>query len=235
MSTLRTTCVFVTALILALWSSASHAATTAAPTQTPTPTPTPTSTACAGEPPQVNPVTSPTNLLQQTITGFGRPLTDVGGSHSIIVTTPAGAFSAHTSSPDDFPFSTFAATVNLVLGVNDLTVCHTSICGFRPCTSYDLNGNPLRIIVNAPAPTDTPTPTPTVPGTFVPCSTFEPCVGDCDSSSQVEVSDIILMANITLGNLPVSSCTPGDTNGDREITVDEIVAAVNSLLCGCVP
>ena len=60
------------------------------------------------------------------------------------------------------------------------------------------------------------------------------CVGDCDSSSVVEVSDIIVMANIALGNFPVSFCPAGDTNGDREITVDEIVAAVDSLLCGCV-
>jgi len=134
------------------------ATATKSPATTPTPTPTgtspattPTSTACAGEPPRVDPVTSPTDLLQQTITGFGRPLTDIGGSHSISVTTPAGVFGAHTSSQ-----AKFAATVDLVPGVNDLTVCIYSVCGFVPCTSYDLNGNPLQIIVNAPTPTDTP-------------------------------------------------------------------------------
>ena len=219
MPTLRTTRVFVTALILALSSSATHAATTptiltptptphptisecnplapdcpsettcgcccgtweclppdaicceiacafptAPPTPiiTPTPTAPPTSTACAGEPASVNPVTSPTDLLQQTITGFGRPLTDSGGSHTIYVTSPAGVFAAFTSL-QYFPFSTFAATVDLVPGVNTLVVCQTShVCGVVPCTSYDLNGNPLQIIVNAPTATDTPTPIPTV-------------------------------------------------------------------------
>jgi len=41
------------------------------------------------------------------------------------------------------------------------------------------------------------------------------------------------MVNIALGSAPVSSCSPGDTNGDGEITVNEIIQAVNRALTGC--
>jgi hypothetical protein len=41
------------------------------------------------------------------------------------------------------------------------------------------------------------------------------------------------MVNIALGNLPASTCAAGDANHDGEITVDEILAAVNKALNGC--
>ena len=202
------------------------------PTQTrtgtpPTGTPTPTSTACAGEPPWVNPVTSPTDLLQQTITGFGRPLTDVGGSHSISVTTPAGVFGAHSSQEP----TTFAATVDLLPGVNDLTVCQYSVCGFVPCTSDDLNGNPLQIIVNVPTPTDTPTP----PPAYTPSASAPPtpiCTGDCGGTHVVAVNDVITLVNIALGDAQPSACPLGVPNG-VEVNIAVILQAVNHVLYGC--
>jgi hypothetical protein len=41
------------------------------------------------------------------------------------------------------------------------------------------------------------------------------------------------MVNMALGNAPVSSCTAGDPNRDRQVTVDEILAAVANALQGC--
>jgi hypothetical protein len=41
------------------------------------------------------------------------------------------------------------------------------------------------------------------------------------------------MINIALGNTPVGNCLAGDANGDRQITVDEILTAVNNALNGC--
>ena len=41
------------------------------------------------------------------------------------------------------------------------------------------------------------------------------------------------MVNIALGNGNVSSCVAGDANHDGEITVDEILTAVNNALNGC--
>lgn len=42
------------------------------------------------------------------------------------------------------------------------------------------------------------------------------------------------MVNIALGNAQVPACVPGDANGDGEITINEIVSAVNHALNGCV-
>jgi hypothetical protein len=41
------------------------------------------------------------------------------------------------------------------------------------------------------------------------------------------------MVNIALGEAPLSQCEAGDGNGDNEITVDEILTAVNNALQGC--
>jgi hypothetical protein len=39
--------------------------------------------------------------------------------------------------------------------------------------------------------------------------------------------------NIALGNATVSDCRAGDGNHDGQITIDEILAAVNNALNGC--
>jgi hypothetical protein len=49
----------------------------------------------------------------------------------------------------------------------------------------------------------------------------------------VTVNDILTMVNIALGNASASACSPGDANGDGQITVDEILTAVNNALNGC--
>ena len=41
------------------------------------------------------------------------------------------------------------------------------------------------------------------------------------------------MVNAALGNANVSTCLAGDANHDLQITVDEILAAVNNALNGC--
>ena len=41
------------------------------------------------------------------------------------------------------------------------------------------------------------------------------------------------MVNIALGNTTVCACEAGDTGGDGQITVDEILTAVNNALNGC--
>ena len=42
------------------------------------------------------------------------------------------------------------------------------------------------------------------------------------------------MVNIVLGNADVSTCLAGDANHDNQITVDEILTAVNNALNVCV-
>jgi hypothetical protein len=41
------------------------------------------------------------------------------------------------------------------------------------------------------------------------------------------------MVNIALGNADISTCRVGDANKDGQITVDEILTAVNNALNGC--
>jgi hypothetical protein len=60
-----------------------------------------------------------------------------------------------------------------------------------------------------------------------------PCIGDCDGSGAVDVTEIIKMVNIALGDGSVSDCRAGDANGDDTIDVTEIIQAVNSALNGC--
>ena len=59
------------------------------------------------------------------------------------------------------------------------------------------------------------------------------CVGDCDSSLAVDVSEVVTMANIALGTSPVTDCRRGDASGDGQITIDEILQAVNRALTSC--
>jgi hypothetical protein len=40
------------------------------------------------------------------------------------------------------------------------------------------------------------------------------------------------MVNIALGNAALNTCPSGDLNDDREITIDEIIQAVNVALHG---
>lgn len=80
-----------------------------------------------------------------------------------------------------------------------------------------------------PTGTATPTPSPTVSPTPV----APQCVGDCDGSGDVTVNEIITMANIALGTLPLSACQVGDADGSGDITVNEIIAAVGFALTSC--
>jgi hypothetical protein len=59
------------------------------------------------------------------------------------------------------------------------------------------------------------------------------CVGDCDGDGQVTVNELIKGTNIALGNLPLEECPSFDRNMDSQVTVDEILAAVDAALEGC--
>ena len=59
------------------------------------------------------------------------------------------------------------------------------------------------------------------------------CVGDCNHDDRVTVEELVLGVNMTLGALPADRCPDLDPGGDGEVTVDEIIAAVNNVLAGC--
>lgn len=92
--------------------------------------------------------------------------------------------------------------------------------------------------------TATPTGTPTAsPATATPTSTATPtptdtpevqqCVGDCDRNEQVTVDELVLVVNVALGSSSLQRCTPCDADGDSNVSISEIVGAVDCALNGC--
>jgi hypothetical protein len=67
-----------------------------------------------------------------------------------------------------------------------------------------------------------------------PAPALGPCIGDCSGDGSVTVDNLVTMVTIALGNGLLISCVPGDGNADLAITIDEIIAAVNNALAGCV-
>ena len=59
------------------------------------------------------------------------------------------------------------------------------------------------------------------------------CVGDCDGSGDVSISEIITMVNIALGSADISTCRAGDPDNSGTIEISEIIQAVNNALNGC--
>lgn len=59
------------------------------------------------------------------------------------------------------------------------------------------------------------------------------CAGDCNAAGSVSVDELIQAVNITLGAAPVFECESIDEDGNRLVTIDEIIAAVSAALTGC--
>ncbi len=59
------------------------------------------------------------------------------------------------------------------------------------------------------------------------------CAGDCNGDTAVTIDELLRMVNIGLGDAPFTECTFGDADNDGQITIADIVAAVNSALSGC--
>jgi hypothetical protein len=47
------------------------------------------------------------------------------------------------------------------------------------------------------------------------------------------VDELLTLVNIVLNNAPVSACLAGDLNHDDQVTINEILTAVNAALSGC--
>ena len=49
----------------------------------------------------------------------------------------------------------------------------------------------------------------------------------------VSIGELVTIVNIALGNIPVSDCPAGDRDGNGNIVIAELIAAVNNALSGC--
>jgi hypothetical protein len=225
------------------------------PTYTDTPTVTVTPTSCGADPALVDALTSPTSLLQQTITGDAR----LTGARDIRVTSDAGL-----CTPGTVTATHFEVVCDLLPGqTNHVEVCIINqSCGDNACTTTDRNGDPLEIVqlsatstpsVTATAtqtgnPSDTPTLTPTETQTAIPTLTptvgvtptasitatpKKVCPGDCDGLGTVTVDELVKGVNIALGTMGIETCEAFDANESGTVTIDELIKGVNAALQGC--
>lgn len=61
-------------------------------------------------------------------------------------------------------------------------------------------------------------------------SVLLPLVGDCNDDMEVRIDELMTALGIALGRRPVDDCAAADVDGDRVVTVDEIVIAVGAVL-----
>jgi hypothetical protein len=82
---------------------------------------------------------------------------------------------------------------------------------------------PTRTPTDRRTPTITPTPDPSL------------CAGDCGNDRVVSVDEIVLMLNIALGSASLDDCRAGDSDGDGNIFIPDLLKAVNHLIGSCPP
>lgn len=82
------------------------------------------------------------------------------------------------------------------------------------------------------SPTVTVTPSPP-PATATATPPLPACVGDCDGSGSVTISEPIIGVNIALGSLPLDRCPAFDPSGSGGVEINELITAVNNALNGC--
>lgn len=59
------------------------------------------------------------------------------------------------------------------------------------------------------------------------------CPGDCDGDGRVVVDELVTAVNLALTQQPVTPCPAVDRNANGVITIDELVAATDTMLEGC--
>jgi hypothetical protein len=59
------------------------------------------------------------------------------------------------------------------------------------------------------------------------------CAGDCNHDDRVAVDELVTGVNMALGTMPIDRCPDLDADGDGDVAVAELIAAVNNALAGC--
>lgn len=158
------------------------------------------------------------------------PLDDPG-------TRPRPAASAELSIADakatDLTVESGSDTMNVRITDGELTVsAPPSATATATATATD---TPLPPATATATATETPpnTATATAPATATATIGVPGCVGDCNGSGEVTVSELIAGVSIALGSAPLSTCPAFDCTGSGQVEVSCLVAAVNAALGGC--
>jgi 6-phosphogluconolactonase (cycloisomerase 2 family) len=64
-------------------------------------------------------------------------------------------------------------------------------------------------------------------------SAIPACVGDCHGDGAVTIDELLTGVSIALGTAPLSRCPEFDADGDDQVTLGDILAAINAALSGC--
>ncbi len=108
----------------------------------------------------------------------------------------------------------------------------------------DSTGDSVTVVLNGadvpatPTPLVSATPTPTRSGAPGQTGTPTPtgraaCPGDCGGNRKVSIADVIKGVNIALGLAEVGTCPAFDLDNNGKVSINELIAAVNSVLNGC--
>jgi cysteine-rich repeat protein len=171
------------------------------------PSPTATRTASATATTTLTPSVTPTQVNTATTT--------IGPSATATRTGVATATS--TPTPPATRTHTRTATVT---GSAPATVTRTTTATATLQPGETATATPSsEATTPAATPTDTPPPA--------------ACVGDCDGSCNVEISELILGVNIALGNFPLQNCPAFDPSGNGRVEINELIQAVSNALNGC--
>jgi ELWxxDGT repeat protein len=107
----------------------------------------------------------------------------------------------------------------------------TPTATFSPAPKASRTSTAVPSVTRSPHP---PTATPSRIGTATPsASASDKCVGDCDADGHCQVNELVLAVNIALGVADLGDCNVLDGNGDRVVTVAELIAGVGYALYGC--
>jgi hypothetical protein len=147
-----------------------------------------------------------------------------------------GGFWTALSAPEPVATATSTSTpMSTPTSSPSPTPTHTLPVTLTPTATMVVTGS------STPVASATPTATPSLSPTLAPSSTATPtatatpafCVGDCNEDDLVTVDEIIRMVSIALGVDELTRCPAADADGNTEVSVDEIIAAVNNALDGC--
>lgn len=72
-----------------------------------------------------------------------------------------------------------------------------------------------------------------VPEPVYEIATSRTCIGDCGSSGEVSISELLEGVRIALGLAAIEGCTSMDRDADGRVTIHEITVAVGNALEGC--
>lgn len=114
-----------------------------------------------------------------------------------------------------------------------IATCDCSTCSQTFYVSVADRRVAVRCQNYTPVPwTETPTPgpaTPTATPTVVPAA----CPGDCNADRTVTVDELLDGVQIALGRASNGACAAFDSDYSGDVTVDELIQAINSALSGC--